>query len=365
VPEPIRAVTAPLRAAWRAPADLVRLGEWWSSKLPPLFAVAYLFLAGPPPAAPQSGAAALALLLVSAVATAAWGHLLNDLADAEVDRLSGRPRPAARLSRAAAGWLLTAALALAVAPWTLLPESPVAHGALGLTLALLALYSLPPVRLKERGLAGLLADALYAHALPMAITIGLFGAVAASAAGAAAAEPRFGGALGALPATLLVLWKLAQGLCGALASQIKDRKRDRLSGVRTWVSGGDRPRALLARRLLLRLLLPAQLLLFVLALAALRGRFPWLLPAYAVFLVAKLAQIHGVWKKKLGFYRRGYPGYSLLNDFHERWLPLVALAILVGADRGFLPLAIAHLLLFRNLLGDLLRSAARALGGGG
>ena len=237
-----------------------------------------------------------------------------------------------------------------------------AWGSLALTLALLALYSLPPIRLKERGLAGWVADALYAHALPMAITIGLFGAMTA---GDSASASRFGGALGAAPAALLVIWKLAQGLCGALASQIKDRKRDRTSGVRTWVTGGARPRALLARRLLLSGLLPTQLALFVLALASLGSRFPWLLPAYLIFLAVKLAQVHGVWKKGLGFYRRGYPGYSLLNDFHERWLPIVALAILVAADRDYLPLAIAHLLLFRSLVSDLLLPAARALRGGG
>ena len=332
--------------ALKQPARLVRLQDWWNSKLPPLFAVAYLLLAGPPAAAPRAVGGAMLLFLASAFFTAAWGHLLNDVADADADRRAGKPSPISTLPRAAASALVVLTLLLAIGPWLVLPPSGLARAAFALELVLLAAYALPPLRLKERGLAGLVADALYGHALPMAIAVGLFDAMAP------------GAPLTAATVALLIGWKLAQGLCGALASQIADRRSDHRSRTRTWVTGGagaGRPRALAAQRILLRLLLPLQLVAFVAALAALFPRWPWLLPAYLLFLLARVAQVHLVWKRGATFYRRGYPGYALLNDFHERWLPLVALALLVAADPRYLALAALHLLLFRNGLGDVLR----------
>jgi 1,4-dihydroxy-2-naphthoate octaprenyltransferase len=331
----------PFRAgpAGLAAARFFRSPDWWSSKLPPLLAFAYLFLSEPSAPPPAAAALLLALFLATAACTAAWGHFLNDLADAPQDRLLGRISGAATLGRRRATAVVVAGLALAAAPWLWLPASVPARTAFGLELALLAAYALPPLRLKERGAAGVIADALYGHALPLAITLGLFGA--------ASAAP-----LAAVPAALLFAWKLFQGLCGALASQIADRKADRRSRTRTPLAAGG---ALAAHRLLLRFLLPAQLLVFVAALLALLPRWPWLLPAYALFLVFRLAQIHLRWHRGMQFYRRGYPGYALLNDFHERWLPLVALVLLVARDAWFAPFAIAHLALFRSGLGDLWR----------
>lgn len=320
-------------------ARYFRLPDWWSSKLPPLLAFAYLLLSEPSAPSPVAAALLLALFFLTAAVTAAWGHFVNDLADAPQDRLLGRISGAATLGRGQAAAVVVAGLALAVAPWFWLPASASARAAFGLELFLLAAYALPPLRLKERGAAGVVADALYGHALPLAITLGLFGAAS-------------GAPLTAAPLALLVAWKLFQGLCGAVASQIADRKADRRSRTRTPLAAGG---ALAAHRLLLRFLLPAQLLCFVAALVALIPRWPYLLPAYALFLAGRLTQIHLRWRRGNQFYRRGYPGYALLNDFHERWLPLVALALLVARDPWFAPLALAHLALFRNGLGDLWR----------
>ncbi|MEZ5312221.1 MAG: hypothetical protein R2862_00530 [Thermoanaerobaculia bacterium] len=76
------------------------------------------------------------------------------------------PRPVARL-------LLALLLAAAIAPGCSCRRARSPRGAFALGL-LLAVYALPPLRLKERGAAGLVVDALYGHALPMAIVVGLF-----------------------------------------------------------------------------------------------------------------------------------------------------------------------------------------------
>jgi len=331
-------------AATRTPAgtrlaELLRLPDWWHFKLPPLLAIAYLLLAADPALAGTRSTLLVALFLAAAIGTAAFGHLANDLADLEPDARIGRPSALARLAPAARRAALAGALALAIAPWFALPRAPLAWLLVGVELALFLAYSLPPLRLKERGAAGVVADALYGHAVPVAVVWALF-----TAEGAASALAR--------PSLLaaLVGWKLAQGLCDALASQLADRRFDRRSGTRTFVLEAG---PLRAQRLLLRLFLPLQIAAFVAVGLLLLPAALWLLPAYAAYLAAALWKIHRRWRRGAGFYRRGYPGWVLVNDFQERWLPLAALAALIAAQPWTAPLALLHLVLFRTGFHDL------------
>ncbi len=320
-------------------AALLRLPDWWHFKLPPLLAIAYLLLAADPAVSAGSSAVLVALFLAAAIGTAAFGHLANDLADLAPDARIGRPSALSRLAPAVRRGVLAAALALALAPWLALPRAPLAWALVAVELALFFAYSLPPLRLKERGAAGVVADALYGHAVPVAVVWALF---TAEGAAQALATPRLLAALFG--------WKLAQGLCDALASQLADRRFDRRSGTRTFVLESG---PLRAQRLLLRLFLPLQIAAFAAAGALLWPAAPWLLPAYALYLGAALWRIHRRWRRGRGFYRRGYPGWVLVNDFQERWLPLAALAALVVAKPWTAPLALVHLALFRSGFHDL------------
>jgi len=333
------------RRAGRGLPSLVRARDWWSFKLPPLLAVAYLLLARPQPAPAPPAYLALALFLASAVASAAFGHLVNDWTDLEADARAGKRRALASLSPPARAAVTAGALALAVAPWWALPPSPAARALFAVEILLFLAYSLPPLRLKERGAAGLVADALYGQALPMGIVVFLFPAVAG--------RPP----LPAAPTAALLAWGLVKGLCDALAGQIEDRRADRRSGQRTFVLDlGARA----SHRLLVHYLLPAHLFAFAAVLLALAPATPWLPFAWLLFLAATLYRIHGYWERPLSHHRRGYSGVYLLNDFQERWLPLATLAALLAADWRFAPLALLHLVLFRNGLGDL-REGARFL----
>ncbi len=331
-----------------AAARLVRFGEWWHHKLPPLFAIAYLLLAEGSVPLPRA-ATLLALFLGTSVGTAAFGHLLNDLTDLASDRAAGVRRPLHALAPATRLGLVLLALAAAIAPWLWLPRDAWNLSAFALELALLAAYSLPPLRLKERGLAGVVADALYGHALPMVVVLATFRLATGLD------RPWFRALAGAL-----VLWKLAQGLCGALVGQIRGRRADRRSGTRTWVARVGPRRAL---GWVNRLLLPLQGIAFLAVCALVAWRHPWFAPAYPLFLAGRLWEIRRVWRKPRSFFRRSYPGYVLLNDFHELWMPLLLLVPLLARDAAFAALLAAHLLLFRTALSRAAAELVRRLRG--
>lgn len=329
-----------------AVAHLVRFGEWWNHKLPPLLAVAYLLL-GEQPVPLARGATALALFLATSVATAAFGHLLNDLADLRADRAAGVDRGLHALQPRARIALLAVTLAAALLPWLALPRDRWNVSLYLGELALLAAYSLPPCRLKERGVAGVVADALYAHALPVAITATTFRLVSGER-----------GAWFTALAVAVVLWKLLQGLCGALVGQLRGRRADRRSGTRTLVIRLGPRRALAWVN---RLFLPLQGVAFLVVCALVAWRHPWFAPAYPVFFLATAWKLRRVWRKPRSFLRRSYPGYILLNDFHELWMPLLLLLPALARDPAYAWVLGAHLALFRSGPSRALRTLAARL----
>jgi 4-hydroxybenzoate polyprenyltransferase len=140
-------------------ARLARWPEWAQSKLPFSGAAALLLAA---PSEPR-----LLAIMATVALWAAFGYGVNDVADRRTDRAAGKANHADALPAAgvAAFLALTAggafALSLAWAPDAVGPALVL----VGIALALV--YSLPPVRLKGRGVAGLVGAAVAQWSLPV------------------------------------------------------------------------------------------------------------------------------------------------------------------------------------------------------
>ncbi|MEM7049891.1 MAG: UbiA family prenyltransferase [Acidobacteriota bacterium] len=321
--------TDPLRRERAVPAArslvaLLRLGDWWPHLVPVILACLYACLV--------LGAEAVTLarrlpwFLVALVALASFGYLLNDLADAEQDRRVGRRR-AAFLRPAQHRALVVLSLLVGLLGWTLLAAPPAASLLLALQLALLVAYSVPPLRLKERGLLGVIADALYGHVLPVAITLLVF-----------APAP------GVAPVALaVVLWSLAKGLRNILLHQIEDRKRDRRAAVRTLLSRRP-PLAVLSA--INRGLLPLEIVALSVLLVVLAPAW-WGFVAFLVFTFLKFSAWK-LWSLPKRYRRLKFLWF--LNDFYEEWIGPILILILAATDGRWLLLLPLHLLLFPRLL---------------
>lgn len=193
---------------------LTRWRDWVQSKLPFLTAVTVLLL-------PSTTTAPRVLEIVATVvAGAAFGYGLNDVADRASDARAGKVNRAAGVSRRR--WLpyliLTGAGAFGLSVvWA--PDAA-APALVLLSLGLAIAYSLPPLRLKERGAAGVVSAAAAQWAVPVLVV--------------AAAEPD-----GWLhpSAWLFSLLSLAIGTRWMVAHQLVDSVRDERSGVRTYARG--------------------------------------------------------------------------------------------------------------------------------
>jgi 4-hydroxybenzoate polyprenyltransferase len=194
---------------------LARPRDWWQSKVP-FQVVAVLLLA------PGSSLAQSAAMICAVAAWASFGYGLNDIADRRSDAVAGKNNHAVGLSRLSRAVFLLVAAGISLG-LSLVWAADIAAPLFVLAgLALTVVYSAPPVRLKERGFAGIAAAALAQWTLPvLAIS---------------AAEPH-----GWLqPASVsMALLGFALGVRWMGVHQLVDLEKDRSAGVQTFAALGQ------------------------------------------------------------------------------------------------------------------------------
>lgn len=332
---------------------VLKIHKWWTSHYGRMMAFVYLVVAASP-SPPPLGAfvATLCVFTIASLGIGSFGQLLNDLTDVSQDLRSGTQNLVARRGVVARIALFAAALAVGLAPWWWLPTTPAIAALLAAEYLLFALYSLPPFRLKNRGILGPVADALYGYVVPNAVAVLLFaglGDVASPGLGDGA-SPALESGVSPLLVAAIAAWSFIFGLEQILHHQLVDATRDRVDGMRTFVVvRGWRP----AFEVLLRVVLPLEWIAFVALLAAIAPVAPAVPACFAVSLAVLLA----------GWSRRSLANAArpdrmppvdrvvVLADlaiarFTRRWLPLLALVSLVVARPEYLPLVLPHLVLF-------------------
>ena len=314
--------------------QVVRGQDWWFYKIPPLLAIGYasIVLFPSPP-----GPAIIALFgVVLAICTiACFGYIINDLFDIAQDRRSGKPNTMAARSTAARIAFAVLPVAAAFLLIRLGVGGPAAPVLLAANFLLPALYSIPPVRLKERGLLGAMADAGAAHLIPTALVVTsvtpasqqngfLFWMFLASACG----------------------WAFFSGLRGIVVHQVADAAADASAGVRTF---GSRLGASRARAMTFRLLVPFEVTALIAFLWILLPRAPVIGVVVLAYAALEMLKMRSKWVLPL-FERQGVstePYLPLLNnEFYEMWLPIGLVLQLTITDPRYLPLLVFQVVAF-------------------
>lgn len=273
------------------------------------------------------------LFTCSLFGTASFGYWINDLTDQELDQRAGKPN--ATLQYTTPVNLLIAGILLLTGslPWYFMDYHSVGWYAWLSVIITLCLYSIPPVRLKERGFAGVLCDTLYGHLLPVWIVLGIF------------APPRLVNAADwrwfAVAGSALLVLKGIRNIC---LHQLEDRHRDRITGIRTFalVNGPLR-----TARLISWVILPLELLLLMLLATV---AHPLFLAGLLFFLFTYGLRVWS-WKFYRSYSQRMvYRLWYVLNDFYEGTFPLLALALLLFRHPGLWWLIPLHVFLFPQAL---------------
>lgn len=309
-------------------ASLVRSGEWWDHKLVPIFCGFYAsaLLIGVPLVHLWQGAL---LLLLSLVPGAAYVSIVNDLTDLRADAAAGK---ANRMAERSAPFRATALLAGPAAGaiffwlWSDTPQLLIPYAAAWIAFTL---YSVPPFRLKSRGLAGVVADASGAHLFPT-----LLAASVPFAASGAAVDPLWMWAVAA--------WSFGYGFRGHLWHQLLDRDRDRAAGVATYAAARRREAPV---RLASRVAFPLEGAAMATMLWRLGSVLPLLaLAAYGLLVLRRVR----LWRIRAVIVEPDPPYLILLHEYYDVFLPLSILVASALAHPADAAVPLIHLLLFHG-----------------
>lgn len=145
--------------------ELVRARAWWQYKLAPVVTV-FLATALVERVPLLSTWVELVLVVMALAVCASYVSIINDLADRDDDAVAGKVVRQFAHRRGAILSLLAAIVAAGAAfAWSWRTE-PLLVAAYASSWVAFSLYSLPPFRLKARGVAGVVCDASGAHLFP-------------------------------------------------------------------------------------------------------------------------------------------------------------------------------------------------------
>lgn len=307
----------------------LRLSNPWNYKVPLLMAMPYLVLFN---SAHRGNDALITILLslIIIIGVAGFGYLSNDLGDLKKDALIGKPNAVRALALPEIMLLYVLFLAMTLLPWIWMPMNAAIIALLFLQLVLFVLYSFPPFRFKEKGITGVITDALYAHVNP---------AVLAAYTYYLLCGKHFEGFWFWL--VVLALWQFALGVRNILFHQLKDFEDDIKSGTSTFVTKNGIEKT---RRWAATLILPLEAALFVAFMGANRTQLYLLTPFVLLYWMTAYT-MNRERLRQLGFRERAY---LLLDDLYVLWLPVFILLVLPSIQFQYIVVLLVHLIIFSN-----------------
>jgi 4-hydroxybenzoate polyprenyltransferase len=328
----------------RQPANLVqtvRASEWWEFKLSPLLATVYatsFYLGGPL----NSLWSLLLLLLVAVVPGAAYVSLINDLTDLNEDLISGKRNRMIGRSRTFIIVVLAACLLPGILVSTYWRNDPLLLCLYLAAWVAFSLYSIPPVRLKARGVAGLFADACGAHLFPTLVAITLV-------------YRRRGTEIDPVWFTSVAIWSLSFGLRGNLWHQLTDLHHDQIAGLGTFARRHNIARLHWVGHFVI---FPLELVSFALIIARTGSNvailFLW------VYTLLELSR-RAMWKMNLVIVAPKDRFSILMFEYYEVFFPIGILLSSALRHPADLIVLIVHLVLFPRRAAQIARDVLKLL----
>lgn len=324
----------------------LRLSKPWQYKVPLLISFPYFLI--------KTGAVDSATFLhaiIAAFATiigfAGVGYVTNDLSDRKKDLLAHKDNALTHLSPWAIRGILIGCILVAILPWAYLPWDNYSLVLISTEFALFYLYAFPPFRLKERGILGLITDALYAHVVPAILASWTFYLVIGKA------YDQFD-----LFIVVLMVWQFFSGIRNILSHQIKDYDNDLMSGTKTWVT----QKGLAAATLLLKTSITLECIAFLgfLGILSLRITFlPWVFGGYAFVAIYAFAKAR---KKKQETPAKHFTNI-FLDHFYTQWMPMLILISIIFIPTKVSLILLVHLVLFARSMYQNIVSILHAIRG--
>lgn len=264
------------------------------------------------------------LSIITIMGFASFGHLVNDYFDIEQDKTAGKSNLFQNKGIGEIFLFFSIALSAMLIPWAFLPNNSISIGLIIFQITLFFLYSMPYIRLKEKGIVALIVDALYAHVVPSVLATYTF---------MLAAEKQ----VEILPIAALIVWQMLIGLRNILLHQFDDMEADRKAGNYNYVASLTTSRFHNTIHYLKIAELTSAILFF--SIIALQY---WAFWSMSILCALSLIIYIGKLDRKLPYYNWKY----FPNFVYENWLCIIVLCLLTALDLFYLSVLFFHLVLF-------------------
>lgn len=260
-----------------------------------------------------------------------FGYFFNDFTDLESDKKANKSNMLDNLSKNYKIALLGGVVLLAICPWFLLPATTFSYYLLIAEFILLLVYAVPPIRLKERGFIALIADAIYAYAIPFGLAFHTFSLLSNK-------QENW------LFVGMLFFWQFFVGLVNISIHQIEDFENDIFTSTKTWITSIGKSKA---RKYLLLIFWPMMVISFfyILALVSI-NKWSWYFLIPVLYLGIQFTYIFSKKSFKAFLNSNISPDLQKINIHYHLFLPYWHMLILVIIDFNFIFLLIGHYSLF-------------------
>ncbi len=314
---------------------MFRFNNWWSVIIPQILGWIYFCELSSEQSFLLADWQKVLLFLGGVLSISAFGYAFNDYCDVESDIASGKKNSLSGFSSPVKIAIAVFPLIVGIVCWTLVHAGYVANTLYALQILALIFYSAPPIRLKQRALLGVLADAFYGHINPAFFTIFTF--INFSFAAQKIYIPILG---------VIFICTSIKGIRNILLHQMEDRKRDAKAGIPTFVV---KYKALFSLQVINQLL-PVEVFFTVMLALLISILHPPFLLSILIFSGLTYFKFSG-WK--LGYLPKRQLKFKFLyfiNDYYEGWMPVFFLIIISAHQPALIFLLILHLLLFPSFI---------------
>ncbi|MEO0038076.1 MAG: hypothetical protein RIQ59_1287 [Bacteroidota bacterium] len=260
-----------------------------------------------------------------------FGYFFNDFTDLESDRKANKKNMLEKLSGKFRILLFIGAVLLAILPWFFLPFDRFCIYLLVGEFTLLLVYAVPPIRLKEKGFVALVADALYAYAIPFTLAFHTFNLLSTS-------KENF------IIIGVLFAWQLAVGMVNIIIHQIEDFENDIHTSTKTWVISVGLSKA---RKYLVLIFWPIMVFSFFYLLALISTNiWQWYFLIPALYIGIQFAYVFSK-KSFIAFLNSNISAdFQKINIHYHLFFPYWHVLLLVFIDVKFVYFLIGHYVLF-------------------
>lgn len=305
-------------------AKMSRVSEWWEYKFTPILGIVFAtsVILNPPLSLLIKY---IFVLIIALIPGAAYVSILNDLTDIEDDKRAGKSNNFINNSTIK-GYILLGICLI----WGILISCSLGKYSLFFYLCawiIFTLYSLPPIRLKNRGFLGVIADASGANMFPQLFAITLL-------------TEWMEAIIDFTWLSMVGFWSLFWGVRVIIWHQLKDKENDLKSGVKTFVNQNNVQTVL---NLCRKLTFSIEIVSFIGVLIYTKNFFSLffiMFYAFCEWLRYKL------WKTEVSIINISSEYRLAMDEYYNVFFPISFILILVISSPIFIIILLIYLILF-------------------